>query len=515
MRSRTANRHRSLIGSLGTLVAGASLVALLSVVGGLATPAPALAQSFEYQPPRPDPDGDYGANLEPFDADGPLISVISLGSQKIRVFDRNGMIASSKVSTGKRGHDTPEGIFSIIERKVEHNSNLYDDAEMPFMQRLTWSGIALHQGLLPGYRASHGCIRLPDGFAEQLFRTTQIGTRVVITSDEASPQPVSHPVLPQPGEPPAIPSAPAIEPDTVTPLTAPDRTGAINVAGTAEDASAMRAAVASVMQPKPQPSLAELRARRIEVEKRLNAATKAVNQAKVPVRPRLIAQGKAEKALRQAIALANRARGRTAVLAEAPFDTTTVAGWNAAVADHIESLVEQVSAETREDWARELAARSAGAAMAAQDHVRKLDAERQAVLNQFRAIARKLSPTESRSAVSSIRDFRRRPAVSNSSSSRGPSRVCQVNGVAIESRVSPGSGPVIIRSSPSSALTSVDLPAFGRPTIAIRIGRLGASSSSVPSSSSYASASSGTSPPAFSNSSTASSRSDRFLRYSS
>jgi len=392
VRSKTAVLRRSLMGSFSPWIAGASLVALLAAVGGLVAPAPAIAQSLDYQPPRPDADGDYGANLEPFEADGPLMAVVSLGSQQIRVFDRNGMVAKSKVSTGRKGHDTPEGIFSIIERKVEHRSNLYDDAEMPFMQRLTWSGIALHQGALPGYRASHGCIRLPDGFAEQLFRTTRIATRVVIVPHDATPQPISHPVLPQPGDPPAIPAPQPAEPEMAAPSASIQQAGAIAVVATAEDANMVRDAAASIAPTKPQPSLAELRARRIVVEKRLAVATKAVNQAKAPVRPRLIEQGRTEKALRQAIALANRAEGRAKVMAKAPFETTTDAAWDDAVTDHVEALVELIAAQAREGWARELAARSAAAAMAAQDAVRKLDAERQVILNQYRSIARRLSP---------------------------------------------------------------------------------------------------------------------------
>ncbi len=392
MRSRTAARERSLAGTLSPWIAGASLLALLAAVGGLVAPAPAFGQSLDYQPPRPDADGDYGANLEPFEVDGPLMAVVSLGSQQIRVFDRNGMVAKSKVSTGRKGHDTPEGIFSIIERKVEHRSNLYDDAEMPFMQRLTWSGIALHQGALPGYRASHGCIRLPDGFAEQLFRTTRIATRVVIVPHDATPQPIAHSVLPQPGDPPAIPAPRPAEPDIAAQSAPTQHAETITVVATAEDAIGVRDTAPFVAPVKPQPSLSELRARRIAVEKRLAAATKAVNQAKAPVRPRLIEQGRTEKALRQAIALANRAEGRAEVMAKAPFEATTDAAWDGAVTDHIEALVELVAAQAREGWARELAARNAAAAMAAQDQVRKLDAERQVILNQYRSIARRLSP---------------------------------------------------------------------------------------------------------------------------
>ena len=102
--------------------------------------------------------------------DGPLMVVVSIGSQRMRVFDRHGAVIESPISTGRDEYDTPQGVFAIIERNNEHFSNLYDDAPMPNMQRITWSGVALHAGHVPGYRASHGCIRLPEKVSEKLIR---------------------------------------------------------------------------------------------------------------------------------------------------------------------------------------------------------------------------------------------------------------------------------------------------------------------------------------------------------
>jgi hypothetical protein len=120
----------------------------------------------------------------------PLISpvrvVISLPQQKAYVFDRGALFATSAVSTGRPGHETPVGTFRILEKQVRHRSNLYSDAPMPFMERLTMSGIALHAGHLPGYPASHGCIRFPWAFARKLFAITDMATRVTIT--RARPQ---------------------------------------------------------------------------------------------------------------------------------------------------------------------------------------------------------------------------------------------------------------------------------------------------------------------------------------
>jgi len=124
----------------------------------------------------------------------PVVAVVSLKEQKITVYDSDGPILKASVSTGQEEYETPAGIFSILQKERDHASNLYD-AEMPFMQRLTWSGIALHAGALPGYRASHGCIRLPYGFAENLFETTSVGTRVVVAPRGATAKPISHPVL--------------------------------------------------------------------------------------------------------------------------------------------------------------------------------------------------------------------------------------------------------------------------------------------------------------------------------
>src|ERR1700704_1501726 len=105
----------------------------------------------------------------------PVIAIVSLRSQQITVYDAKGWIVRAPVSSGQKGRETPAGIFSIIQKNAEHYSSLYDDAYMPHMQRITWSGIALHGGVLPGYPASHGCVRMPFEFAARLFEETPIG----------------------------------------------------------------------------------------------------------------------------------------------------------------------------------------------------------------------------------------------------------------------------------------------------------------------------------------------------
>lgn len=131
---------------------------------------------------------------------GPINIVISLKDQQLTLFSSTGeAIASSPVSSGKSGFATPMGVFSILEKNKEHYSNLYGGAPMPNMQRLTWSGIALHGGALPGYPASHGCIRLPYDFARRLFSMTKRFARVIVTRDSVRPEVVSHPSLFQVG----------------------------------------------------------------------------------------------------------------------------------------------------------------------------------------------------------------------------------------------------------------------------------------------------------------------------
>jgi hypothetical protein len=112
---------------------------------------------------------------------GPLFVVISLTSQRAMVYRDGVLIAASTISTGSKDRETPTGVFPILEKQLVHRSSTYDNAPMPYMQRLTSKGVALHAGNLPGYAASHGCIRLPTGFAKLLYGATQIGTPVMIT----------------------------------------------------------------------------------------------------------------------------------------------------------------------------------------------------------------------------------------------------------------------------------------------------------------------------------------------
>jgi len=121
--------------------------------------------------------------------------LVSKSDQSLALYENGEIIATSKVSTGKAGHETPSGIFSILEKRKYHESNIYSAAPMPFMQRLTWSGIALHEGKVPNYPASHGCVRLPSKFAKSLFGDTRTGVHVIITDRPVSLRFVQHPAL--------------------------------------------------------------------------------------------------------------------------------------------------------------------------------------------------------------------------------------------------------------------------------------------------------------------------------
>ena len=129
---------------------------------------------------------------------GPLIGVVSIGDQHVTIFSGDSVVARSPVSTGMSGRRTPTGVFSVIGKERYHESNLYSNAPMPWMQRITWSGVAMHEGHLPGYPASHGCIRMPGDFAQRLFGMTRVGMRVIVADGDLKPVPFMHAALPQP-----------------------------------------------------------------------------------------------------------------------------------------------------------------------------------------------------------------------------------------------------------------------------------------------------------------------------
>jgi hypothetical protein len=146
--------------------------------------------------------------IAPRDAGEPIMAIVSIKTQHVTFYDADGWILRAPVSTGVKERETPAGVFAVVEKDKDHHSSMYDDAWMPNMQRITWNGVALHGGPLPGYAASHGCVRMPFGFAEKLFDKTRIGMRVIISPNDAEPVEFSHPALFMP-KAEAIAAAPA------------------------------------------------------------------------------------------------------------------------------------------------------------------------------------------------------------------------------------------------------------------------------------------------------------------
>ena len=138
----------------------------------------------------------------------PIMAIVSIKAQQVVFYDADGWILRAPVSTGTKDRETPAGVFAVVDKEVDHRSNMYDDAWMPHMQRITWNGIALHGGPLPGYAASHGCVRMPFGFADRLYNKTRIGMRVIVAPEDPVPVNFSHPALLVP-KAEAIAAAPA------------------------------------------------------------------------------------------------------------------------------------------------------------------------------------------------------------------------------------------------------------------------------------------------------------------
>src|SRR4249919_3554217 len=126
---------------------------------------------------------------------GPMLLLVNVRTQRAVLY-RNGVpIGATTVSTGKEGHETPTGVFTVLQKQIEHYSSKYDNAPMPYMQRLTWGGVALHAGSLPGYPASHGCVRMPYEFAQLLYGETKTGLTVIVSDEKEFPSTVAHPGL--------------------------------------------------------------------------------------------------------------------------------------------------------------------------------------------------------------------------------------------------------------------------------------------------------------------------------
>jgi hypothetical protein len=240
-----------------------SPVVVLATVIAVAAPA-AGAAAKQARPAR------VVEATAPREAGEPIMAIVSIKSQQVTFYDADGWITRAPVSTGVSGRETPAGVFAVLEKNKDHRSNMYDDAAMPHMQRITWNGVALHGGPLPGYAASHGCVRMPYGFADRLFDKTRIGMRVIISPNDAAPVEFSHPAL-------LMPKAEAIDaaPSRVETL-AREAAEAAAVADAAK-----KLAATSARETKPlSGALRKLQSAKARADAELASADKAIANAK-------------------------------------------------------------------------------------------------------------------------------------------------------------------------------------------------------------------------------------------
>lgn len=243
----------------------------LAVVAGVM----ALYSGAEAREPRPQRAVEMIAER---DVGDPIMAVVSIKGQTVTFYDAEGWMLRAPVSTGMKGRETPAGVFTILEKRADHRSNLYDDAEMPHMQRLTWNGIAMHGGLLPGRPASKGCVRLPYGFANDLFGRTELGMRVVISPDDAAPTEISHAAL--------------LTPNAATAAATPERAEMLELEATAAATAASEAKKAAKAAAR---MAAPIAASLKSLERRKKAA-----DAELAAAERALAAAKTEKALARA-----------------------------------------------------------------------------------------------------------------------------------------------------------------------------------------------------------------------
>jgi hypothetical protein len=237
-----------------TLMAAAALTALT------AGPPAAARQAAPARPAR------QTVMTAPRPAGDPIMAIVSIKSQRVTFYDADGWILRAPVSTGTTGRETPAGVFAVIEKNKDHHSTMYDDAWMPNMLRITWNGIALHGGPLPGYAASHGCVRMPFDFAEKVFDKAPMGMRVIISPTDAEPVAFSDPAL-------FVPKQDAID-------ALPARAAALS--HDADEATkAAAAAKAAVMPAKRAAATAPLAVRRLSDLKRRADAELTVTEKKL------------------------------------------------------------------------------------------------------------------------------------------------------------------------------------------------------------------------------------------
>lgn len=359
--------------------------------------------------------------------EGPLVITVSLRRQRVTVWDQHGVMMEAPISSGKLGTPTPTGVFSILEKNRVHFSNLYDNAPMPNMQRITWSGVALHAGALPGYPASHGCIRLPHGFSKRLFEVTKLGARVIVSYDPVQPLAFDHPQLfaayPEdgrdmhamlPGEtrvadasdvkrspPSEVGSVIAVS--TALASETPEATDAIlNLrASRKEEMDRLAAAVAAARAEK-----ASAVSRAAEIVKASNGQKLGVRDARVEAERLAAAARKADQAAR----VANEKLGK---FSKSLVQKTAFTPEDVTRAGEDEDRLEAAALDLADaaDAAKAAAARAADALAAAEAALADGNAARVKAVNEARAADQKLADAASAEAAAKRREAKRKEPV--------------------------------------------------------------------------------------------------------
>ncbi|MGX7744591.1 L,D-transpeptidase family protein [Rhodopseudomonas parapalustris] len=254
---------------------------------GLATLLAVAAPTFDASAKRARPAATTEA-IAPREAGEPIMAIVSIKGQRVTLYDSEGWIYRAPVSTGTTGRETPAGVFAVVEKDKDHRSTMYDDAWMPHMLRITWNGVALHGGPLPGYPASHGCVRMPYGFAERVFDKAKIGMRVIVSPEDAAPVDISHPALFSPTAD-ALAAAPARAETTAR--------EAEQAAQAADEAKAAATAAARAVKPL-KGELRKLERAKARAEAALKAADKVLIAAKTD-EARAKAEERQQKAAQQ------------------------------------------------------------------------------------------------------------------------------------------------------------------------------------------------------------------------
>ena len=318
------------------------------------------------------------------------MAIVSLSDQRVTIYDADGWILRAPVSSGQSGRETPAGIFSVLQKEVEHHSNLYDDASMPYMQRITWSGIAMHAGKLPGYPASHGCVRMPSDFAEHLYDLTKVGMRVIIARNDVQPVAIEHPLLFKPKLVPADldlktlathwarAETPATPPEAASPATEPQPPDAASAAIEPLPSDAASSA--------PLVTLSSIAAAQIAAA---NVAAKKADAARLAA-AKLTSE--AARLVRMAEAGKLRADAQLRAASAALEEATSPAAIQQATERKTKASAKLTEAEAQLATAQEEAPQKEEAAARARNEAEAAAAEKLAAMDASKAAARMLAP---------------------------------------------------------------------------------------------------------------------------